>query len=117
MLQIHLNDPELPAEAMDAVSYYTKLLVDNHSPEGNVIAESLTRLRTTWSEEELSNAAQTAKAGIEKFLEKRYDCVDCSVAGGGSKMSKNAQNQIDTSNDIFFAQTVASLSVLDSLIK
>lgn len=74
MLELTLNSPE-GGRNLEAVEAYTRLLVQNENPSGDLIARALPLLQERWSPEEVRQAARTTLHASQRWLAKQ--CADC----------------------------------------
>ncbi len=82
MLNHQLMKGETSPQKLDAVGYYTDLLIDNRSPDASMIMPALAVLELHWPEDEIASRAQEAAALAEAWLA-RNPCEEC--------LGKNAQ--------------------------
>jgi hypothetical protein len=64
--------------ALEATTFYTRLLIENHSPEATLIVDGLRRLAGYLAPEEHNALAARALIITEAQLARLVDCVDCS---------------------------------------
>lgn len=74
MLELTLNSPEVDRN-LEAVEAYTRLLVQNENPSGDLIARALPLLREHWSPEEVRQSARVALESSQRWLAKQ--CAGC----------------------------------------
>lgn len=64
-----LDSPQTP-ETQEALAFYTEMLVQNRSPQAQILAPALQRLTDTWSDERVAEGAEIAAQAARKHLEK-----------------------------------------------
>ena len=110
MLRFKLLAGESSPEKLEAISYYTSLLVANGSPEGDVILKSLRKLEGHWTNEKIVATASQAAEATEAFLSKRFDCTDCASKATVAALHKRAGAA--GQEDVFLSQAIGVLSQL-----
>ncbi len=111
MLRTHLLGGSVDAEKREAVGYYTNLLVENRSPEAELIATALEELRGYWPDAQIRAAAARAASGVEVFLTKRLDRQN--RAGKAlARMGKNTDTNLRANDDAFLDRTASALERL-----
>lgn len=69
-----------------ALALYTRLLLQNENPSGDLLAHALPLLRGYWSDEEVGHAARQSLAASTKWLSQT--CPDCALTGARGAAQK-----------------------------
>jgi hypothetical protein len=78
MLRARLLSGTPSPERADAIAYYTRMLVNNRSPEASLVAEALQKLEGHVDAAVLAEMADAAVASAEVYLAGQLDCEGCS---------------------------------------
>ncbi len=111
MLRTHLLGGPVDDEKREAIGYYTNLLVEHKSPEGELIATALQELRGYWPDAQISAAAAQAASGVEVFLAKRLDRQN-RTGKALERMGKNTGADLRANEDSFLDRTLSALERL-----
>ena len=101
MLKTYLLGEDANADKLDAIGYYTNLLIEHKNPEGPLLADALQRLQGHWSKEEVATAASQAMVGPEAFLARRLE-----------RMSKHIGTDLRATDDLFLNEAEHALAQL-----
>jgi hypothetical protein len=116
MLRTHLLGGPVDDEKREAIGYYTNLLVEHKSPEGELIASALQELRGYWPDAQISAAAAQAASGVEVFLAKRLDRQN-RTGKALERMGKNTGLDLRANDDVFLDRTASALERLREMSK
>ena len=88
MVELLLRETEPNVEAL---GYYTRLLVQTESPSADFIAKALVRLEDHWTPEDIATSARVSTEAAVKWLNKT--CPDCArkATYTSDQMSAGAQ--------------------------
>lgn len=110
MLRSVLNSGDTETGAHEAIMQYTRLLIDNKSPDGPLLVQALQRLYGQYEEEEIKQLSGRATEGPRHFLEKRRYCEDCL-----SNLSNEKKEKISSEQEVYLNEVEASLITLDRM--
>lgn len=77
MLRRYLLKEELTPTTLDAISFYTELLVKNNHEDASVLAPAFSVLRGRWPSTKLAAAIENTKAAAFAWLNRTTPCADC----------------------------------------
>ena len=88
MLRERLLSTETSEEKLEAVGFYTRLLVDNDNPDAAVVLPALQALDGYWTGDEVASYAEKSSQLAEAWLDRNF-CEECVTKGAGKNATTN----------------------------
>lgn len=95
LLKVENETPDL----VEAISFYTELLVKNEHQDADVVTKSLVKLENHWSNEKIKQASEVTYLAAKKYFEKQKNCTDCASAVYKEIQSSNKKALVDSKSE------------------
>ncbi len=93
MLSKHLLSGKESQDKLEALSFYTELLVNENSPDASLLVPALKKLEGVWDQQKFNAAVASVNVAAQKFLDSNI-CTECNSGKGLSDIADLQQRQL-----------------------
>lgn len=111
ILKYKLIKEEQTPEVVEAISFYTELLLKNEHQDASVMKTSIERLHGVWSEEKIKHASEISYKASKQYFEEQKNCTDCASKVFEKMIISNKNSLLNSKNNLEF-QTLESMMIL-----